>query len=44
MTIEEALVILNNHSLCLSGKMISKPKQKDVIKAIEITIEEIKKM
>lgn len=41
--VNEALKVLNNHMLCLSGKMVSKPKTKDVIQALKIIINEINK-
>lgn len=44
MEIEEATEILNNHLLCLSGKMISKPKQKDLIKALSIALNQISQL
>jgi len=43
MEIEEATEILNNQLLCLSGKIISKPKQKDLIKAIQIIVDYLNK-
>lgn len=44
MNIEEAKEILENHLLCLSGKMVSKPKQKDVIDALEIAVHQISQL
>jgi len=44
MKIEEAKEILQNHLLCLSGKMVSKPKQKDVIEALEIAVHKISQL
>lgn len=41
MEITEAKNVLQNHLLCLSGKMVSKPKQKDVIEALQTVIESI---
>lgn len=43
MGINTDLKVLNNHMLCLSGKMVSKPKTKEVIEALQITINEINK-
>lgn len=41
MKLTEAKDVLKNHLLCLSGKMVSKPKQKDVIEALQTVIESI---
>lgn len=44
MNLTEAKEVLQNHILCLSGKMVSKPKQKDVIEALEIAVHQISQL
>ena len=44
MNLTEATEILNNHMLCLSGKMVSKPKQKELTEALEIAIHQISQL
>ena len=39
MKLKQALVVLNNHLLCLSGKMVGKPKQKEVLEALQIVLD-----
>lgn len=44
MNLIESKEVLQNHLLCLSGKTVSKPKQKDVIEALEIAVHQISQL
>jgi len=44
MNLTETKDVLQNHLLCLSGKMVSKPKQKDVIEALQIAVHQISQL